>query len=133
MQNTKNMFGCLVTLLQLPVISSLFIVFNKMPVQVGTVIVPWITNLKMPDNYFVIPIIYTLVSLSPSFISYIPFLKLVKEVQVQKIDLIITSIVSLLITFKAPITIGVYLITTGLYSLLEEIIYRLYMKSKCLT
>ncbi|WP_368489011.1 YidC/Oxa1 family membrane protein insertase [Clostridium sp. BJN0013] len=131
-QNTKNMFGCLVTLLQLPVISSLFIVFNKMPVQVGTVIVPWITNMKMPDNYFIIPIIYTFISLSPNFIPYIPFLKIVKEVQVQKINLVVTSIISLLITFKAPITIGIYLITTGLFSLIEEIVYRFYMKNKCL-
>ncbi|MBC2582273.1 YidC/Oxa1 family membrane protein insertase [Clostridium sp. DJ247] len=131
-QSAKSMFGCLVTLIQLPIISSLFIVFNKMPVHVGTIIVPWITNLKMPDNYFIIPIIYTLISLSPSFISHIPFLKIVKEVQVQKITLILTSIVSLLITFKAPIAIGIYLITTGLFSLFEEIIYRLYMKNKCL-
>ncbi|WP_333886943.1 YidC/Oxa1 family membrane protein insertase [Clostridium sp.] len=131
-QNTENMFGCLVTLLQLPVISSLFIVFNKMPAQLGTVIVPWIVNMKMPDNYFIIPIIYTLVSLSPNFISYIPFLKVVKEVQVQKINLVVTSIISMLITFKAPITIGIYLITTGVFSLFEEVIYRLYMKNRCL-
>lgn len=131
-QNTKNMFGCLVTLLQLPVISSLFIVFNKMPAQLGTVIVPWIVNMKMPDNYFIIPIIYTLISLSPNFISYIPFLKIVKEVQVQKVNLVVTSIISLLITFKAPITIGIYLITTGVFSLLEEVIYRIYMKNRCL-
>lgn len=131
-QNTKNMLGCLVTLLQLPVISSLFIVFNKMPAQFGTVIVPWIANMKMPDNYFIIPIIYTFISLSPNFIAYIPFLRIVKEVQVQKINLVVTSIISILITFKAPITIGIYLITTGLFSLFEEIIYRLYMKNRCL-
>ncbi|MFL0194221.1 YidC/Oxa1 family membrane protein insertase [Clostridium sp. WILCCON 0269] len=131
-QNTKNMFGCLVTLLQLPVISSLFIVFNKMPAQFGTVIVPWIANMKMPDNYFIIPIIYTFISLSPNFIAYIPFLRIVKEVQVQKINLVVTSIISILITVKAPITIGIYLITTGLFSLFEEIIYRLYMKNRCL-
>lgn len=131
-QSAKSMLGCLVTLMQLPIISSLFIVFNKMPVQVGTVIIPWVASIKMSDKYFIIPIIYTLVSLSPNLIAYIPLFKTVNAVKVEKVNLIITSIFSLLITVKAPIAIGIYFITTALFSLFEEIGYRLYMKNKCI-
>lgn len=130
-QSAKSMLGCLVTLMQLPIISSLFTVVNKMPVQVGTIIIPWVANIKMSDNYFIIPIIYALASLSPNLISYIPLFKTVTTVKVEKVNLAITSIFSLLITVKAPISIGIYLITTALFSLFEEIGYRLYMKNKC--
>lgn len=131
-QSAKSMLGCFVTLMQLPIISALFIVFNKMPVQVGTIIIPWVASIKMSDKYFIIPIIYTLVSLSPNFISYIPLFKTINAVKVEKVNLTVTSIVSLLITVKAPISIGIYFITTGLFSLFEEIGYSLYMKNKCI-
>jgi 60Kd inner membrane protein. len=86
----------------------------------------------MSDKYFIIPIIYALVSLSPNLILYIPLFKTVNAVKVEKVNLIITSIFSLLITVKAPIAIGIYFITTALFSLFEEIGYRLYMKNKCI-
>ncbi|OFI01351.1 membrane protein insertase YidC [Clostridium acetireducens DSM 10703] len=127
-QSAKSMMGCLVSLLQLPIISSLYILFNKMPVEVGTIIVPWISNIKMSDKYFIIPMIYTLISLSPYLISYIPFLNIVKNAKVEKINIIMTVFFSILITIKTPITVGIYFITTGLFSLFEEILYRLYCK-----
>lgn len=72
-ESTKGMLGCLVSLLQLPVISTLYFVIIRMPVQIGTMIIPWISSIKMPDKYFIIPIVYTFISLCPALLPYIPF------------------------------------------------------------
>ncbi|PRR79128.1 membrane protein insertase YidC [Clostridium luticellarii] len=129
-QSTKSMLGCFVSLLQLPIISSLYFVIIKVPVNVGTIIIPWIASIKTPDKYFIIPLIYALISLSPNLLSYIKYLKTVEWVKMTKSNLIFIIIFSIFITIKAPVAIGLYFITTSLFSLFEEIGYRLYMKDK---
>lgn len=131
-QSAKSMLGCFVSLLQLPIISSLYFVIIKMPVEVGTIIIPWVESIKMPDKYFIIPLIYVLALLSPNLLLYIEYLKTIEQVKMTKSNLIFTSIFSILLTIKAPVAIGIYFITTSIFSLFEEIGYRLYMKNKCL-
>ncbi|WP_125153511.1 YidC/Oxa1 family membrane protein insertase [Clostridium rectalis] len=131
-QSAKSMLGCFVGLLQLPIISSLYFVIIRMPVEVGTIIIPWVTNIKMPDKYFIIPIIFLLISLSPNLLSCIKYLKIADQAKLQKSNLIFMSIFNILITIKAPVALGIYLITSSTFSLFEEIAYRLYVKNKCL-
>jgi len=131
-QSAKSMLGCFVSLLQLPIVSSLYFVIIRMPVEVGTAIIPWAVSIKIPDTYFIIPIIYVLASLSPNLLSYTSYLKTAGQAKMTKSNLIFISIFSIVITIKAPIAIGIYFITTSLFSLFEEIGYRLYMKNKCL-
>lgn len=130
-QSSKSMLGCLVSFLQIPIIFSLYNVIIKIPIEVGTIIVPWVLNIKMADNYFIIPAIYVLTSILPNFVPSIKYLKVINQAKVSKANIIIMSIFSLLITIKAPIALGLYFITTSLFSLFEEIGYRLYLKNKC--
>ncbi|MCM8709445.1 membrane protein insertase YidC [Clostridium sp. SYSU_GA19001] len=69
-QSAKSMLGCFVGLLQLPIISSLYFVIIRMPVEVGTIIIPWLDSIKMPDKYFIIPLLYVLTSLSRNLFLY---------------------------------------------------------------
>lgn len=131
-QSTKNMMGCFISLLQLPIISSLYFVIIRMPVEVGTIIIPWAESIKMPDKYFIIPIIYVLVSLSLNLLSCVSYFKTVNQSKMTKPNLIFISIFSIVLTIKAPIAVGIYFITTSIFSLFEEIGYRLYMRNKCL-
>lgn len=124
-QSTNGMLGCFVSLLQLPIISSLYFVIINMPANVGTVIIPWISSLKVPDKYFIIPAIYMLVSLSPNLLPYIKYFKTVGLAKMTKSNFIFIGIFSIFITIKAPVAIGLYFITTSLFSLFEEIGYRL--------
>ena len=129
-QNSKGMLGCLTTLIQLPIVFTLYNVVSKMPMQVGTILVPWVTSIKMTDNYFVIPAIYVISMISPNLLSYVPFLKVTAQSNISKANIIITSIVSVLITFKAPVALGIYLITTSIFSFIEEVVFRLYAKRR---
>ncbi len=129
----KSTLGCLVSFIQLPILFTLYNVVMKMPVQVGTIILPWISSIKMYDNYYIIPMIYGLVSICPQLIPNLNYFKVLEEVKLSKTNLVITSIFSILISIKAPIAIGLYFITTSLFTLLEEISYRLYVKKFSLT
>lgn len=112
------------------ILCTLLNVILKLPMQVGTILVPWVASLKMTDSYFIVPAVYIISALSPNILSYIPFLKVTAQANVSKTNLIITSMLSALITFKAPVALGLYLITTSLFSTFEEVVFRLYAKSR---
>lgn len=127
-QSVKGVFGCLVTLIQLPVLFGMWNVINKMPAQVGTLLIPWVSSIKLSDSYFIVPLIYILVSLAPSLFSYIPFLEIEGQAKMSKANVLIMVVSSLLIAKTAPIAIGLYLITTSIFTFLEELCFRIYMR-----
>lgn len=132
-QNAKGMLGGLTSLLQIPVVFTLYNVILKMPMQVGTIIVPWVASLKMADSFFIVPAIYAISMLSPNILPYIPFLRITAQAKLSKTNVIITSVMGVLITFKAPVALGLYFITSSLFSLVEEVVFRLYIKRRGLT
>lgn len=127
-ESAKSMLGCLVTLIQLPILMTLWSVINKMPGNVGTYLIPWVTSIKMPDSYFIVPLIYMFVSLTPNLLSYVTFLKIEGQATVNKYNIIIMSAVSLFVAKAAPIAVGIYLITTSIFNFLEELVFRIYMR-----
>jgi YidC/Oxa1 family membrane protein insertase len=129
-ENAKGIFGCLTTILQLPIIFTLYNVILKMPMQAGTILMPWVASLKMTDSYFIVPAIYVLSMLSPNVLSYVPFLRVTAQAKVSRTNIIITGVMSALITFKTPVALGLYLITTSVFSFSEEVIFRLYVKKR---
>ncbi|MFA9398798.1 MAG: YidC/Oxa1 family membrane protein insertase [Clostridiaceae bacterium] len=120
-QGAKSTLGCFISLLQLPLISTLYFVIIKLPVEVGTIIVPWVASIKMTDHLFIIPILYVVINLLPNLIPYISCFKSQRNIKSIKGNMLIMSVFSLFITIKAPIALGIYFITTSLFSLVEEI------------
>ncbi len=132
-QNAKGILGCLTSLLQIPVIFTLYNVVLTMPMQVGTILVPWVVSLKMSDSFFIVPVVYAISTLSPNILPYVPFLKITAQAKLSKANIVITSIMSALITFNAPVALGLYFIASSLFSLVEEIVFRLYIRRKAAT
>lgn len=128
-ESAKSMLGCLVTLLQLPILMTLWSVINKMPVNAGTSLIPWATSIKMSDSYFIVPLIYMLVSLTPSLLSYVPFLKIEGQAKISKYNVIMMATISLFVAKAAPIAVGIYLITTSMFNFLEELVFRIHMRN----
>ncbi|KEH89270.1 membrane protein [Clostridium novyi A str. 4540] len=129
-ESSKNMLGCFVSLIQLPIMWALYNIIIKIPMNVGTIVIPWVANIKFSDKYYIIPIIYMLVSLSPSLLSYIKILNGFSKDN-NKVSMIIVGLFSTLITIKAPVALGIYFITTGICSFFEEVGFRIYMKNRC--
>jgi len=127
-ESAKGMLGCLVTLLQMPILMTLWSVTKKIPVNVGTYLIPWVSSLKMSDSYFIVPLIYVIVSLAPSLLSYVTLLKIEGQAKISKSNIIIMAVVGLFVAKAAPIAVGIYLITTSVFNFLEELVFRIYMR-----
>lgn len=131
-ESAKNMLGCLVTLIQIPIMFSLYRVFNTMPAEVGSIIVPWVVNLNLPDIYFIIPIVSAIIQLIPNILLALGIFKNMNLPKPTKGQMILTVAMNLVFLAKAPVTIGIYWIATGIFSFLEQIVYSAYSNRKCL-
>lgn len=133
-ENSKTYLGCLVSFMQLPIIFTLYNVVLKIPMEVSTVIVPWVSNLKAVDKFYIIPVLYAISVMLPNFLPAAQYMKAYKTEKTSKLATIINSLVgstvSLFITIKAPVALGLYFITSSIFSLVEELIFRVYIKSK---
>lgn len=129
LESAKGMMGCLITLLQAPILMTMWSVIKKMPENVGSSLVPWVSSIAVSDSYFIIPLIYMFVSLAPSLLSYVTFFRIEGQAKVSKSNIAIMALIGLFITKAAPIALGIYLITAGIFSFLEELAFRIYMRS----
>ena len=128
-ENSKGLLGCLIPILQLPIISGLYMSINRVQIEAMSILVPWTINIGNTDDKFIVPIIYTLITIAPSIISYLKVFD--KNEQPATIKSILPMIImGVLITIKAPIALGIYFITTSLFNLLEDIGFRIYSKGK---
>lgn len=129
MENSKGLLGCLLPILQLPIISGLYMSINRLQLEAMSILVPWAINIGNTDDKFLVPIIYTLVTIAPSILSYLKVFD--KDDKPATIKSIIPMIVmGVLITVKSPIALGIYFITSGMFSLIEDIVFRIYSKNK---
>ena len=129
MENSKGLLGCLLPILQLPIISGLYMSINRLQLEAMSILVPWAINIGNTDDKFLVPIIYTLVTIAPSILSYLKVFD--KDEKPATIKSILSMIVmGVLITVKSPIALGIYFITSGMFSLIEDIVFRIYSKNK---
>ena len=129
LENSKGLLGCLLPILQLPIISGLYMSINRLQLEAMSILVPWAINIGNTDDKFLVPIIYTLVTIAPSILSYLKVFD--KDDKPATIKSIIPMIVmGVLITVKSPIALGIYFITSGMFSLIEDIVFRIYSKNK---
>lgn len=128
-QSPKGLLGCLMPILQLPIISGLYMTINRLQVEAMTILVPWAISIGNSDDKFVVPLLYTLITVAPSIISY--FNVFGRDENHINIKSILPMIIfGLVMTVKAPIALGIYFITSSLFTLIEDIGFRLYSKNK---
>ncbi|MDF2986300.1 MAG: hypothetical protein K0R50_1810 [Eubacterium sp.] len=128
--NMKSMVGCLVTLLQIPIMYSLYKVFSQLSVDVGSIIVPWINNLKLPDAYHIVPFIAVLIQLLPNIIATYTPVKNARDNGLKWPQILVMGGISMVFFVKAPVTLGLYWITSGIFSILELLLYNRFFKQQ---
>lgn len=133
MKNSKNLLGCFTSLIQIPIIFSLFKVVRSLNIDVGSKLIPWVENLKVHDNSYVLPIIYIAVSIAPHLLGYISHFKGFNESKSIKQNIITVMVISILVIVKSPVALGIYFITSSLMSFIEEVIYMLIMRKNKLS
>lgn len=128
-QSPKGLLGCLIPILQLPIISGLYMTINRLQVEAITILVPWAISIGNSDDKFVVPLLYTLITVAPSIISYFNIFGN-DENHISIKSILPMIIFGLVMTIKAPIALGIYFITSSLFTLIEDIGFRLYSKNK---
>lgn len=124
-ESAKSTFGCLVTLIQLPIMYSLYKVFSLIPIEVGSIIVPWVVNIKLPDVYFIIPLVSAFVQLMPNILMMTGTIKTISNNKSSLGHMIMIGAINIMFLSKSPVTIGIYWITSGILTLVEQLIFSL--------
>lgn len=128
MKNSKTLIGCFISLIQLPIIFSLFKVIRTLNVDIGSKLVPWVDSLRVHDSSYIIPIVYILVSIAPLLLGYINYFKEFNENKSIKQNIVMIIIISVLVIIKSPVALGIYFVTNSLVGFIEQIIYMIIMK-----
>lgn len=102
---------------------------SRLPVEAMTMLIPWAMNIGSTDDKFIVPLIYTIVSILPSIISYFKIFNINEETISIK-SIIPMLLFGLVITVKAPIGLGIYFITSSIFTLVEDIGFKIYSKNK---
>lgn len=129
LENSKGLLGCLLPIIQLPIISGMYMSINRLQVEAMSILVPWAINIGNTDDKFLVPLIYTVVTMAPSIISYLKIFDENEQPATIK-SVLPMMIMGVLITVKAPIALGIYFITSSLFNLIEDIGFRIYSKNR---
>lgn len=127
-ENRPNLLGFAPLLIQLPIILSLYRVIRTINVDVGSILIPWVSSIQSPDSTYILPVIYALISISPSLLKYISFLKKHDENKSILQNAMGIVMISVFVISRSPVALGIYFVTSSLVSLLEEVIYRLILR-----
>lgn len=120
LESASSLKGCLAQFVQLPVISMMYMAVSSLPIEGATILVPWIKSIKMADQFFIIPIIYLLLTLAPMVLAKFRG----EDEKLNPMMNVIMLLVSAIVVLKAPVGLGIYFIASSIFSLVENEIFR---------
>lgn len=113
--------SCLFLILQLPIMICLYRSIGMgITRQVGTKLLPWVGSLLMRDPYGVLPVLSVLVQMIPQLFPYIAFFRNLRLPRPAPGMLLSTAVLTALICFPLPAGVGIYYLTSGLFSAAEQ-------------
>lgn len=124
--NGTGMTGCLLALLQLPIMFALnSVIRNQLVGDTTSFLLPWISSLSIRDPYFILPFITILVQLLPQLFPYLPCFKQLKLPKSNGGMLLYLVFMNGIFTVTIPSGIGLYWMISSLYTFVEQLIYHL--------
>lgn len=119
--------GCLLGFIQLPIIYSLYRAVSTMPMQMSTSsLLPWVSDIKAHDIYYIIPLIACVIQLMPSVLGYLKVFEDLKLPKLNKAIFISTLCINGFFVAQAPAIIGLYWIVSGIYTFIEQTLYYMF-------
>lgn len=120
-------------LLQLPVFYLMYRLFVSIVSDSSSILIPWISSLKLPDPYFIIPVLCVTAQLLPNILAATGVVKNQSLSQGGKTMAVVSAVVGFLFMFQAPVALGIYWVVSALYSAFELIIFSIFEKKKLLS
>lgn len=124
--NGTGFAGCLLILLQLPILYSLnTVIRSHMTGTVTSVILPWITSLSVRDPYFILPAITIVIQLLPQLAAYLPCFQKLNLPKSKGRAMIYLVLINGIFVTSVPSGLALYWTISGLYTLIEQMVYHL--------
>lgn len=115
--------GCLVTLLQLPI---MLVLYRSMTVVTavgaGTFLLPWIDSLLYRDRTFILPTVTLVIQILPQLYAYIPYFEGLKMPKQPLATMVPLFVMNALFVFAIPSGVGLYYFVSGLFSAIEQFV-----------
>lgn len=118
-----NILVFLIPIMQLPILYTLYRIVSKIPDQSTSYLLPWISNLKIADPYYILPIFLIIIQLLPNFLATIGSIKTIYFSKLTLMQLIIVLITGIFFFVKAPVALSLYMIISNFITYLEQIIF----------
>lgn len=116
-------FGCLLMLLQLPIIWALYQVVRSGMGSAGeSILIPWVSDIGARDPWFIIPAFAVITGLLPQLLPFTKFFKQVRKQKPSRQMLLVTVIMNCLIVTGLPAGVGLYWTVSSVFSFIESVV-----------
>ncbi|MCI8853118.1 MAG: membrane protein insertase YidC [Lachnospiraceae bacterium] len=113
--------GCLLTLLQLPIMLALYQGIRlAVTAEMTTLLLPWVPSLLARDPSFILPILTVLVQTFPQFLPYLGFFQCLKLQKPQISTILIMILMNSWFAFLLPAGVELYYLISGLFTSVEQ-------------
>jgi len=119
-------------LLQMPVFYLMYRLFVSIVSDSSSILIPWISSLKLPDPYFIMPVLCVTAQLLPNILAATGIIKNQSLSQGGKSMAVVSAVVGFLFMFQAPVALGIYWMVSALYSAAELILFSFFQQRKLL-
>ena len=109
-----SLSGCFLPLLQLPVFFMIFRTINSLTINGGSIIIPWAISLGNADPLHILPILYAIIQFSSTILKN----------SGQNILQTLPFLLIILFLWNSPVSLWIYWIVNGLFSLGEGIYFK---------
>lgn len=119
-------------LLQMPVFYLMYRLFVSIVSDSSSILIPWISSLKLPDPYFIMPVLCVTAQLLPNILAATGIIKNQGLSQGGKSMAVVSAVAGFLFMFQAPVALGIYWMVSALYSAAELILFSFFQQKKLL-
>ncbi len=125
-QQTVKLSGCLISLLHLPLMLSLYHGIRlAIDSKTTTMLLPWVSSLLIRDQMLILPTITLCIQMLPQLFPYIRFFHSL-HLQKAPVSMLVSMLVmNSIFVYAIPSGLGLYYFIQGLFSALEQFLYHL--------
>lgn len=126
-ENGLASFGCLSTLIQMPIMIGLYHgIRNVITEDATSVLLPWVSSLLVSDTTRILPIATLLLQVLPMLF---PYMRCFEKKQMQKTPMgtiVMLLVMNGLFVFMIPSGVGLYYFVSSLFTVIKQFIFHLY-------
>lgn len=122
-----GMGGCLISFLQLPIMICLYNAIRlTAAVGTATALLPWVSSLLTRDQTLILPVATLIVQILPQTYPYIRFFRALNLQKPAPSMMLTMLLANSLFVFAIPSGVGLYYLTSGLFTAAEQLIGNLF-------